>query len=425
MRARILDSQSYAWLVVLLLWLVCLINYADRQAIFSVFSLLKTDLGLSDVQLGVLGSCFMWVYALSGPVAGWVTDRISRTGVIIGALSFWSLMTGATMWVHSYGTLLALRGLAGLGEAFYFPAAMSLIASFHGTKTRSRAMSLHQSSVYAGTIAGGSVAAHLAQRSGWRMSFGIFGAAGLALALVLLFLLRDPEMPMVTEERIMEQERSDGGLWDGVMTLARNREVLVSVGVFMGANFVAVVFLAWSPTFLQRKFAMPLGMAAFNGTAYLQTASVVGVIAGGFLADGFRRRWERGRQFVQVLGLMGGVGFLFLTGVSSSVRIVLASMAGFGFFKGLYDANIWASLYDFVKLERRGLATGLMNSLGWLGGGFAPIVVAALAARYSLGTSISLTSIVYGVLGVAMWAMFRRQPQGAAKTDGQRDTALI
>jgi sugar phosphate permease len=101
MKARIQGSQSYAWLVVLLLWLVCLINYADRQAIFSVFNLLKSDLGLSDVQLGVLGSCFMWVYALTGPVAGWITDRVSRTCVIVCALSFWSLMTGATMWAHT------------------------------------------------------------------------------------------------------------------------------------------------------------------------------------------------------------------------------------------------------------------------------------------------------------------------------------
>jgi MFS family permease len=422
MRAKILGSRSYSWLVVLLLWLVCLINYADRQAIFSVFSLVKTDLGLTDVQLGVLGSCFMWVYALSGPVAGWITDRVSRAGVIVCALIFWSMMTGATMWAHSYGALLALRGLAGLGEAFYFPAAMSLIASYHGARTRSRAMSFHQSSVYVGTIVGGSVAAYVAQRSGWRTSFGAFGAAGLVLAAVLLLLLRDPAMPLVTEDTLEPQERSGGRLWDDLVALMRNRPVLVSVGVFMGANFVAVVFLAWAPTFLQRKFSMGLGVAAFNGTAYLQTASVAGVIAGGFLADGFRRRWLGGRQLVQAFGFLGGVGFLFATGVSSSVRVVLASMAGFGFFKGLYDANIWASLYDFVKLERRGLATGLMNSLGWLGGGFAPIVVALLASRYSLGACISLTAGMYGVLGITMWWLFRRQPLEAPETGGQRET---
>jgi MFS family permease len=299
---------------------------------------------------------------------------------------------------------------------------MSLIASYHGARTRSRAMSIHQSSVYVGTIVGGSVAALVAQRSGWRISFGVLGAAGLVLAVILLLLLRDPEIPAVTEETLVPRERS-GRLQDSLVSLARNRPVLVSVGVFMGANFVAVVFLAWAPTFLQRKFSMGLGVAAFNGTAYLQTASVVGVIAGGVLADGFRRHWRGGRQLVQALGFLGGVGFLFATGVSSSVRVVLASMAGFGFFKGLYDANIWASLYDFVKLERRGLATGLMNSLGWLGGGFAPIAVAVLASRYSLGACISLTAGMYGVLGITMGALFRRQSHRAPEAHGQPETA--
>ena len=85
--------------------------------------------------------------------------------------------------------------MGGLGEAFYFPAAMSLIASYHGPSTRSRAMSLHQSSVYAGTIAGGALSAYVAERSGWRSSFEVFGALGILLAAVLLFVLRDPAKP--------------------------------------------------------------------------------------------------------------------------------------------------------------------------------------------------------------------------------------
>jgi len=181
-------GTTYAWLVVAMLWLVCFLNYADRQAIFSVFPLLKAEFGLSDLQLGVVASCFMWVYAVSGPVAGWITDRVSRTAVVIGALSFWSLMTVSTAWAHSYHALVLVRGLAGLGEAFYFPSAMSLIAGYHGPETRSRAMSIHQSSVYAGTIVGGSMSAYVAQRSGWRDSFELLGGLGILLALVVMSL---------------------------------------------------------------------------------------------------------------------------------------------------------------------------------------------------------------------------------------------
>src|ERR1041385_8366258 len=150
------SNRGYKWWVVAMLWLVCLFNYADRQAIFSVFPLLKSEIGLSDVQLGVVGAAFMWVYALIGPLAGWLGDRlsrkgadparvlVSRKGLILGALAFWSVVTAATAWSHSYWQLVLFRALGGFGEAFYFPASMSLISDYHGKDTRSRAMSLHQ-----------------------------------------------------------------------------------------------------------------------------------------------------------------------------------------------------------------------------------------------------------------------------------------
>jgi len=84
------------WAAVALLWFVCFFNYADRQAVYSVFPLLKTEMGLTDVQLGIVGASFMWVYAAAAPLAGIVGDRFSRKSVIIGGLIFWSAITVAT-----------------------------------------------------------------------------------------------------------------------------------------------------------------------------------------------------------------------------------------------------------------------------------------------------------------------------------------
>jgi MFS family permease len=388
-----------------MLWFVCFFNYADRQAIFSLFSLLKAEFGLSDMQLGIVASIFMWVYAIVGPFAGWISDKVSRTGIIITALAFWSAVTAMTMWVQSYPVLVLLRGLAGLSEAFYFPAAMSLIASYHGPETRSRAMSIHQSSVYAGTVAGGFFSAYVAQRAGWRSSFEVFGMSGIVLALALLLFLRDPPRSSAP----MHEPDGRGGFLADLTALGKNRAVLLMIAVFMGANFVAVVFLTWMPTFLQRKFLMDLGAAALNGTAYLQVTSVIGVLVGGLLADLACRTKTGGRQLVQCVGLLGGAPFLILTGYSLNVPVLLISLVGFGLFKGLYDANIWASLYDFVSPERRGFAAGLMNSLGWLGGGFAPIVVARLSSHYGLSLCLSLTSVIYLTLGGCMGLLYLRR----------------
>src|SRR5919204_371211 len=116
----------------------------------------------------------------------------SRKTLIVGGLVFWSIVTLATALSTRYSHLVVLRALEGFGEAFYFPASMSLISDYHGKATRSRALGLHQSSVYAGTILGGVVAGYCGDYYGWRTGFYLFGGLGAALAVVLLFTLREP-----------------------------------------------------------------------------------------------------------------------------------------------------------------------------------------------------------------------------------------
>jgi MFS family permease len=397
-----------------MLWFVCFFNYADRQAIFSVFELLKSEMNLTDVQLGIVGGAFMWVYAGFGTIAGLIGDRLKRKPLIIGGLIFWSLITIATALSTRYSHLVLFRALEGFGEAFYFPASMSLISAYHGPETRSRAMSIHQSSVYAGTIAGGSVAGVLGQQYGWRSSFYLFGSLGVMLGVLLLLFLREPARE-TSSEREGVPRRSEGS---GHTTLNRefrtlidlltNPMVRVLTVVFIGANFVAMIFLTWMPSFLYRKFNLSLAMAGISATAYLQIASVLGVLSGGVLADRLARRTTGGRMMTQAIGLALGVPFIFLAGWTISVPIVIVALVGFGYFKGLYDANIWASLHDVVKPERRASAVGLMNSLGWIGGGVAPVAIAAASERFGMSACISASSAIYFLIAVLLFFGIRR-----------------
>jgi MFS family permease len=384
----------YKWAVVALLWLVCFFNYADRQAIYSVFPLLKTEMGLTDVQLGVVGASFMWVYAAAAPLAGIAGDRFARKTIVVSGLIFWSLVTVATAVSTQYSHLVVCRALEGLGEAFYFPASMSMLSDYHGAATRSRAMSIHQSSVYAGTIAGGTAAGVMGQAFGWRSSFYLFGSLGAALGLVLIVCLREPPRD--------EPPGPASAALAGVGAMLRTPMVLILMAVFVGANFVAAIVLTWMPSFLYRKFGMSLGAAGFSSTAYLQIASVLGVITGGVLADRFARRHRGGRMITQAIGLLAGVPFIFVTGWTLSVPVLILAMAGFGYFKGLYDANIWASLHDVVPADRRATGVGLMNAVGWIGGGFAPVAIALAAQRYGMSASISASSVIYLVVGLLL-----------------------
>ena len=90
------------------------------------------------------------------------------------------------------------------------------------------------------------------------------------------------------------------------------------------------------------------------------------------------------------------------------MTIVIVAMIGFGFFKGLYDANIFASLYDVVPIERRGAAAGMMNSFGWIGGGAAPVAIALASARYGMSACISATAAIYLFFGVLLFWNARR-----------------
>src|SRR5262245_28780024 len=253
------------WTAVALLWLVCFFNYADRQAIYSVFPLLKTEMGLTDVQLGIVGASFMWVYAAAAPLAGVIGDRFARKSVVISGLVFWSAITIVTALSTNYSHLVICRALEGLGEAFYFPASMSMLSDYHGRDTRSRAMAIHQSSVYAGTIAGGTVAGVMGQSLGWRSSFYLFGIPGAILGVALIVSLREPA----------RSEPPSPSPVAGVATVLKTPMVWILMAVFIGANFVASIVLTWMPSFLYQKFGMSLGAAGFSSTFYLQIASVL------------------------------------------------------------------------------------------------------------------------------------------------------
>ncbi len=395
--------SNYKWLVVLMLWFVCFFNYADRQAIFSVFPLLEKEMGLSKEQLGLVGSSFMWVYAAFAPLAGFIGDRFRRKNLILAGLAFWSLVTGLTGISTMFWHLVLFRAVEGFGEAFYFPASMSLVSDYHSKETRSRAMSLHQSSVYAGTIGGGAFAGFMAEYYGWRLGFYIFGAAGILLALVLLKFIREPVRGEVEKNRADEAaEAKPLPVGEVLPELLRTPTAVALMAVFFFANFVAMVFLTWMPSFLKEKFQMNLAMAGLTGTAFIQIASVLGVLAGGALADYLAKRRAGGRMMAQMLGLVCGAPFIFLTGWTFSIPLLVLGMTGFGFFKGLYDANIFASLYDVVPPRSRATAAGIMIAVGWSGGAIAPIAVGFASTRWGLSYSIASNGLLYIIAAVVL-----------------------
>jgi MFS family permease len=382
-----------------MLWSISFFNYADRQAIFSVFPLLERELGLTPVQLGLLGSSFAMVYGLMGPFAGFVVDRVKRKTAILSGLEIWSVICAATALARNFTQLLLFRAAEGLGETVYYPASMSMVGDYHGASTRSRAMGIHQTSVYVGTIAGGFFAGAIGQHYGWRWSFVVFGGLGILLGIALGQLLVEPR-------RGATDALPDGEAMpvaEFLRMVANTPTFLALLGAFICSNFIAVVLLSWMPKFLYDKFQMGLAMAGLTATIFVQLASMVGSVAGGWLADFYRKKTRRARMAVQAVGVLCGAPFVVLCGLTRSVGWLVFALTAWGFFKGLYDSNLWASLFDVVRPGARGTACGLMNCMGWLaGGGSAPLVIGLIAQRESLGFAIALASLVYVASGILL-----------------------
>lgn len=382
-------SGGYKWWVVFMLWFVCFFNYADRQTVSAVFPELEREFGFNKEQLGLIGSAFMWVYAGCALFAGLVCDRLRRKDLILGGCIFWSLVTMATGWCSRLWQFVTVRALEGFGETFYFPASMSLASDYHGGRTRSKALSFHQSSVYAGTILGSWVGALLAMHYGWRLSFYFFGGAGIGLALLLYAFLREPIRGQA--DRATINPAPDDALLSVAQTFdlifRRPAVVLLMLG-FVAANAVATVFLVWTPSFLKDKFHYDLATAGLNGTLYIHAASALSVPIAGALADRLSRKVNGGRILIQAAGLAVGTVFVFLVGHTQSQTTLIASMTIFGLCKGFYDSGIFASVFDLVEPRARGTAAGIMNTVGWGGGAFGPWFVGWIAEHGNRPTKI-------------------------------------
>jgi MFS transporter, Spinster family, sphingosine-1-phosphate transporter len=339
------------------------LNYLDRQMLASMkFSVMAdvTDI-TSDARWGFILGQFKWVYALLSPVGGFVADRVSRRLTICGSLFVWSAVTLWTGHVTSYAELLAARSLMGISEAFYIPAALALIADYHTSRTRSRAVGVHQMAIYAGVIVGGfgGYAAD-APGLGWRLALTACGLFGMLYAIPLVLLLRDVRSSEVAEEQ------SPGS----PVELLTNRSYLLLVVCFTLPALAGWVVRDWMPAVLKQQFDIGQGPAGVAATLSWQMAAIVGAFVGGWLADRWVRNTVRGRTFVSALGL-ALIPAILGVGIAPSLTVAIAFLTVFGLGWGFFDVNNMPILSQLVRPRLRATGYGVMNFVSISCGGFA------------------------------------------------------
>lgn len=349
------------------MWGAYFLNYCDRQAVFAMFPVLRTELGMTDTQLGLTGSIFLWVYGVGCPIAGQIADRMSKRLLVVASLALWSLVTLGTGWASTAVVLLALRAAMGVSESLYMPAAISLTANAHPPEQRSRAISVLTTAQIIGTIGGSWFGGWMAQRGHWREAFFVLGGVGLLYAVPYFLFLRR------VDETAAVETRSAGGRF-AVAALVRVPTYLLLCVVFPLFLFGLWLIYSWLPNFLHEKFHLDLAEAAFTATAYLQSATLVGMLSGGLLADRLYRRTRASRLWLLTATFVCCAPCLHLLGNSATLTLTCLAAAGFGLFSGFLMGNIFPAAFEVVPADARASAVGVLNFCGSLLSGLAPLV---------------------------------------------------
>jgi predicted MFS family arabinose efflux permease len=392
--------QRKAWLLVGFTWIAYCLNYSDRQVIFSIFPILKSELRFTEAQLGLTGSVFLWVYGLCSPIAGQIADRFSKRRMVALSLLLWSGVTALTGLSHSVGMVLACRALTGVTESLFVPAAVALLANAHRPEDRSRAFAIYGTGQLAGIVLGGWYGGFVAQEFQWRLAFYSLGAAGIIYCFPYFRFLNS-----FSEEARVETRKSGSVL--AVTALVRIPTYLVLCLVSSVFNLTLWLLYTWLPDFLYEKFSLSLAGAGYTATVYLQTASLVGTLAGGALADYWYRKTKTARFWLIGIGLLLGAPCVHLIGNSESLIFTKVAAVAFGLVSGLALANLYISSFDVVPADTRASAVAFMNLAAYLTSGFAPLVTGMWKQNLGISRMMSYASLLMVAAAVVLFAATR------------------
>jgi sugar phosphate permease len=369
------------------MWVAYFLNYSDRQVVFSIFPLLKSELGFTDTQLGLTGSVFLWVYAFCSPIAGQLGDRFSKRTLVVLSLVLWSGVTTLTGFSTTAFMLLACRALIGITESLFIPPALALTANAHGPRTRSRAIAVFDTAQLAGVVMGGWFGGFMADHFHWRHAFFWLGVFGILFAIPYYWFLKG-----TSEEAAVETKKSGGGL--AVATLIKIPSYRVLCVIFPAFTFVLWLLYTWLPNFLYEKFSLSLAEAGFTATVYLQTATLFGLLLGGVWADWLYSKTRAARSWLVCIGLFLSAPCVHLIGNTDSLLFTKVAAIGFGLGSGLFIANLMVSSFEVVPADTRASAAGCLNLVGAFVSGFAALLGGMLKGTIGIHGMLTYASLI-------------------------------
>src|SRR5258708_350106 len=359
--------------VLILLALSAFINFVDRGNLSAAAPLLKTELALSDLRLGILLAAFFWSYAIFQIASGWLVDHVDVKWMLAAGFFLWSLATAATGLAGSFALLLAARLVLGVGESVVYPSYSKILARYFPEDRRGFANSVIITGFYAGPAFGLFFGGILMGRFGWRSFFLVLGLLSLAW-LVPWFQWMPPGKNPPGRSR--NEQRP------GVIEILKLRSAWGTCASLACTNYLSYFFLTWMPTYLVRgrDFSMNK-MAATMGGAYILCAAVAAIC--GRLSD----RWIVAgktpplvRKGFTSVGMTSAAIFL-VPCVLAGPRLTIVTVVLVAASLGVCSSNVWAITQTLAGPCAAGRWTGIQNFVGNLGGAVAPALTGFILGR--------------------------------------------
>ena len=395
------NSKIYPWIVVALLWVVALLNYLDRQMLSTMQESMKMDIKELSVgeNFGRLMGVFLLIYGLMSPVSGIIADRVNRKWMIVGSLFVWSAVTYGMGYATTFNQVYWLRALMGLSEALYLATALSMIADYHSSKTRSLAIGIHMSGLYAGQALGG-FGATIASNYTWHTVFHWFGMVGIVYAFFLVFTLFDIERkPQATTQTTLAPKNS---LLSSLALVFGTFSFWILLFYFMASSFPGWGTKNWLPTLFATNLNVPMATAGPIATISIAISSFLGVLIGGTLSDRWVQTNIKARIYTSTIGLGLTIPALILIGFGESYVAMIGATLLFGIGYGMFDTNNMPILCQIIPQQQRATAYGIMNMGGVFSGYAVTLMLGTSTDAGNLGADFSKLSVIILIAIVLM-----------------------
>ncbi len=391
--------------LLLFLSAVNLLNYIDRQVLYAVFPPIQAGLGLTDTELGLLASAFMWVYLSTAPVFGFLADRSNRPRLIGLGVGLWSVATAFSGLVRSYRELLVGRAVVGIGEASYGSIAPAMLADGFPSAQRGRVLAIFSMAIPVGSALGYLLGGLLERALGWRAVFFAVGIPGL-LVTWAASRLPDPPRGGLEDARSAPSAMRQARLED-YLGLLRTKSYLLNCLAMTAMTFAVGGLAAWVPSYLVRVRGMGLAEANLTFGILTLVSGVGGTVAGGWLGDRLLRRIPAAYFLVSGVGLALSVPCAAAVILMSDRTWVLAAIFLAEVFIFLNTGPLNAIIAAVSRPEVRATAYAAnIFVIHALGDAISPAILGILADRVGLAAAFWIAP---GALGAAaafcFWGM--------------------